>query len=271
MAAVLIAEGDAAHDAAVVRHRKVVVDQVRMGRQGGLGDRGDSEAFRRQHEVGDVAAAIEQTGAPEGLGRGYDGDVRRAEEAVVLRRLARRSLAVARTNADTVVERPSALPTPITVGAFVDGRRDVRRRGVGRDVRQQRGPVRLRRPSARDEHMPGLCVAAGRGALGGFDDPFDNGSRHGIRPKGAAAVSGAQKPADHLVRRSLAHPVSSHRPGRHTENVSQQKNGEYNRFSNRLRRCTPAPTLVRLRGAGNKIRSERVARRCERLGRIIFG
>src|SRR3546814_7702214 len=91
----------------------------RVAGQGSLRDRRHPERLRRQHESGDIAAAIHGTVDVERLVRGDDGDMRRSEEAEVLQRLPFGALVITFQDAELAIQRKSALAPPQGVYAAV--------------------------------------------------------------------------------------------------------------------------------------------------------
>src|SRR5260370_38987871 len=86
-----------------------------MTRKGGLRNGAETERLRGQHKIADISAAIDCTIDPKRFVRVDDGDVRRAEEVVVLqRRLAIGGLVATRA-AKRVVELEPALAASLQV------------------------------------------------------------------------------------------------------------------------------------------------------------
>src|ERR1700678_19686 len=111
----LIPERDAAHHAALLRQVEVTSHERRMVRYGGLRDRGDSEALRREHEARHIGAAVDRTVDAEIAIRGNDRDMRRAEQTEILESVPPRPAAVAFGDAHAVVELPADLAAALQV------------------------------------------------------------------------------------------------------------------------------------------------------------
>src|SRR3954453_14175822 len=94
-------------------------DHAGMARQRRLRDGAETERLRRQHEIADIGAAIDRAVNPERLVGVDDGDMRRAEEIVVLQRLFAIGRLVATRDAERVVELETALATAFEIDAEI--------------------------------------------------------------------------------------------------------------------------------------------------------
>src|SRR3954470_21723669 len=90
-----------------------------MPRQRGLRNCPETQRLRRQHEVGDIGAAIDRAVNAERLVGMNDRDVRRAEEIVILQRLLRIRRLVASDDAERVVELKTALAAAVEIDAEI--------------------------------------------------------------------------------------------------------------------------------------------------------
>ena len=117
------AERNATDHAAVIGQFEVAADQFRMPRQCGLRDRAEAERLGCQHEIADIGAAVDRAVGPQRLGGVDDGDMRCAEEVVVLQRLLRIAGLVAARNAERVVELEAAFAAAIEIDTKIFARR----------------------------------------------------------------------------------------------------------------------------------------------------
>src|ERR1700687_2009823 len=116
-------ERNSADHAAVVTELEVAADQAGMARQRSLRNRTEAKRLGCQREITDICAAIDRAVNPERLGRMDDGDMRRAEEVVILQRLlAIRGLVAAR-DAKRVVKLEAALAAAIEINPEIFPRR----------------------------------------------------------------------------------------------------------------------------------------------------
>ena len=122
----------------------------------------EPERLRRQHEVRDIAAAIDRAVDAERLVGMDDRDMRRAEEIEILQRLSGVGRLVAARDAERVVELKSALAPALQVDAAIFARErkiaGVRlAAGSGcRTIRSRNFSVAAPR---RDHELPRLAVA----------------------------------------------------------------------------------------------------------------
>src|SRR5712664_3391516 len=94
-----------------------------MTRKGGLRNGAETERLRGQHEIADIGAAINRTIDPQRFVRVDDGDVRGAEEVVVLQRLLAIGGLVATRDAKRVVELEPALAASFEIDPEIFARR----------------------------------------------------------------------------------------------------------------------------------------------------
>src|SRR3954467_5711832 len=90
-----------------------------MPRQRGLRNGAEAERLRRQHEIADIGAAIDRAVDAERLVGMDDGDMRRAEEVVVLQRLLGVRHLVAARDPERVVELKAALAAAFEIDAEI--------------------------------------------------------------------------------------------------------------------------------------------------------
>src|SRR4051812_19814297 len=94
-----------------------------MTRQRRLRNGAEAERLGGQHEIADIGAAIDCAVDSERLIGMNDGDMRRAEEIVVLQRLLRVGRLVAARYAEGVVELETALSAAVEIDAAIFARR----------------------------------------------------------------------------------------------------------------------------------------------------
>src|SRR5437879_1196517 len=94
-----------------------------MARQGGLWNSAEAERLGRQHEIADIGAAIDRAVDSERLVGMDNGDMRRAEEIVVLQRLLAIGRLVASDDAERVVKLEAALAAALQIDAEIFARR----------------------------------------------------------------------------------------------------------------------------------------------------
>src|SRR3954466_1825610 len=94
-----------------------------MARQRRLRNGAETERLRGQHEIADIGPAIDRAIDPERLVGVNDGDMRRAEEIVILQRLAGIGRLVAAGDAERVVELEAALAAAFEIDAEIFTRR----------------------------------------------------------------------------------------------------------------------------------------------------
>src|SRR6185312_16881926 len=164
-----IAEGDAAHHAAVVAEIEVAANQSRMARERGL------------REGADIGAAIDRAVDAERRGGVDDRNMRGAEEVVVFQRLLGVGRFVAAGNPERVVELEAALAATLQIDTEIFARiREVAIvRRAGSSLRVDRLPEPLLGLAACDHDLPGLAVAPGRRALRHLEHMRDNLARYG--------------------------------------------------------------------------------------------
>src|SRR6266446_3454385 len=128
-----------------------------MTRKGGLRNGAETERLRGQHKIADISAAIDCTIDPQRFVRVDDGDVRGAEEVVVLQRL----LAIGGLVAKRVVELEAALAASLEIHPEIFARRRkimvvaCARSGLGVDQFSEA----FLGFAASDQHLPRLAVA----------------------------------------------------------------------------------------------------------------
>src|SRR5215470_5633095 len=112
-----------------------------------------------------------------------DGNVRRAEEIVVLQRLLGVRHLVAPGYAERVVELKTAFAAALQINAEIFARRGevVAFLGAGDRRRVDRLAKAFLGLAAGDDHLPGLAVAPGRRALRGGEQAVDDRARHRLR------------------------------------------------------------------------------------------
>src|SRR5690606_14834289 len=119
MASIGEAERDAADHPSVVRNTKMGADERRIAGEGALCHRGDAERLRRQHEVGDIPAAVDRSVNVERLVSRDDRDVGRPEQSEILQRLFFGSLAVPLQDAKLPVELEAAFLAALSVSPTI--------------------------------------------------------------------------------------------------------------------------------------------------------
>src|ERR1700709_49342 len=102
-------ERNAAYHAAVGGEAKMPADHAGMPCQCCLGNGAEAERLGGKHEITDIGAAIDRAVDTQRLVGVDDGDMRRAEEIVVLQRLSGIGRLVAARNSECVVELKTAL------------------------------------------------------------------------------------------------------------------------------------------------------------------
>src|SRR5262249_22097411 len=148
-----------------------------------LRDGGDAASLGSEEEGPDIGAAIDRAIDAERLVRRDDRDVRRAEEAIVLERLAGAGRAVAAGGAaGGVVELEAAFAATGQVDAAIFAReREVGRlSGARRDLSVDRVAEALGRFARCHDHLPGLAVAPRGGALREAEHALDRRARHWV-------------------------------------------------------------------------------------------
>src|SRR5579872_539032 len=163
-------------------------------RERSLRNGAEAERLRRQHEVGDIGAAIDRAVDAERFVGVDDRNMRRAEEIEIFKRLLGVSRPVTARNAERVVELEAAFTPPLEVHAAIFPWK----RKIAVVLAAACGCVdRLTKSflglAARDHDLPWLAVAPGRGALRGFQNVLDDRPRHRIRLEGAAGKALVQQ------------------------------------------------------------------------------
>src|SRR5690606_36496554 len=180
MRAILVAERDAAHDAAIIAQLEMPPDGARLKGERRLRHGRKPQRLRRQHEIVDVAATVDRAIDAKRLVGGYDGYMRRAEQLEVLQRLAPIGRTVAARDAERVVELKAAFAAAFEIDAAILARERevaiVRRVAAGDGIDRLAKAVRLR--PARHDHLPWLAVAPRRRALRHAQHPLDGVARH---------------------------------------------------------------------------------------------
>src|SRR3954463_395257 len=93
-----------------------------MARQRRLRDGAEAERLRGKHEIADIGAAIDRAVNAQRLVGMDDGDMRRAEEIVVLQRLFGIGRLVAARDAERVVELKTAFAAALQIDAEIFAR-----------------------------------------------------------------------------------------------------------------------------------------------------
>src|SRR5580692_4945540 len=101
----------------VVAELEMAPDQAGLTRQRRLRDRAKTERLRSQQEIADIGSAVDCAINAQRFIGVNDGDVRRAEEIVILKRLLRISRLVAARDAERVVKLEAAFPAALQIDA----------------------------------------------------------------------------------------------------------------------------------------------------------
>src|ERR1700712_4874294 len=170
-----------------------------MAGQRRLRDGAETERLRRQHEIADIGPAVDRAVDAERLVGVNDGDMGRADEIVILQRLPGVGGLVAARDAEGVVELEAALAAAFEIDAEIFTRRREVMAVVG--ARCGRGVDRFAKTllglAARDQYLPRLAVAPGRGALRHGKHMRDGFARHRIRPKRPDGIAFLQQFLEH--------------------------------------------------------------------------
>src|SRR5262249_4289929 len=127
----------------------------------GLRDRAQAQRLRRQHEIADIGAAIDGAIDTERLVGVNHGDMRRAEEVVVLQGLLRVRHLVPARDTERAVELNAAFAAALQIDAEIFARR--REVVAFLRARGSRGVDGLAKTllglAAGDDDLPGLAIA----------------------------------------------------------------------------------------------------------------
>src|ERR1700676_2479775 len=194
-----------ADHAPVVAKSKMAADQTGLTRQRRLRDAAKTERLRGQHEISDIGPAIDRTINAERFVGVDDGNVRRAEEFVILKRLLGIGGFVAARDAERVVELEATFPAALEVDAAIFARK--RKVAIFRRAGTDRGVNLLAKAfpgfATCDHHLPRLAVAPGRGALRRRQYPLNGGARYRLGLERAAGIAFAQQLFEHFDRRVI--------------------------------------------------------------------
>src|SRR4051812_41768459 len=154
-------ERDTAHHLSVVAQTKMFANDFGMEGQRGLRHGRNPECLRRQHEAGDIAAAIDRAINPKRLVGVNDRDMRGPEKIEVLQRLFAVGGLVATRDAERVVKLEAAFAPPLKIDAPILARKG-KISAVGLAARS-RGVDHVaefpRRRAGCDGELPWLAVA----------------------------------------------------------------------------------------------------------------
>ena len=158
---------DPVRNAPVIAKPEVLTDQFRVKSKRGLRNGAEAERLRGQHEIVDVAAAIDGPVNAKRLIGVNHRHMRRAKEVEILQRLLGIGSLVAARDAERVVELEAAFAPALQIDAAIFARKrkiaDMVAAGAGRLVDQV--AERFFRFAARDHDLPRLAVAPRGGAL----------------------------------------------------------------------------------------------------------
>src|SRR3979409_2170107 len=98
-------------------------DQAGMTSKSRLRDGAETQCQRGQQEIADIGTAVDCTIDAQRFVGVNDGNVRRAKEVVVLKRLLRVGRLVAARDAERVVKLETAFPAPLQIDALIFARR----------------------------------------------------------------------------------------------------------------------------------------------------
>src|SRR3984957_10939407 len=178
-------ERNSADHAAVVGELEVAADQAGMARERGLRNRAEAQRLGRQHEIADIGPAIDRAINPERFGAVDNGDMRCAEEVVILQRLPGIGGLVAARDTERIVKLEAALAAALEIDPEIFPRRreimTVFGTGSGRRINQL--AKTLLGCAACDQHLPRLAVAPRRRALRHGENMLDGGARHRVGPE----------------------------------------------------------------------------------------
>src|SRR5229473_3363907 len=160
---------------------------------------------RRQHEARDIAAAIDRAVDAERFVGVDDGDMRRAEEIEVFKRLFRIARFVTSGNAQRVVKLKAALAAAIEIDTAIFAReRKVAgiRLAAGRGAMDRSAKCLGGRTRGECE-LPGLAVAPRRGFLRSRQYALDGQARLRAGPERAGGIARCQQIFEKLDRRGV--------------------------------------------------------------------
>src|SRR6202022_612833 len=241
-----------------------------MKRQRRLRDRGHAHCLRRQHEARDIAAAIDRAvDAERFVGVDY-GDMRRAEEIEVFKRLFRIARFVTPGNAKRIVKLKAALAAALEIDPAIFARE---RKVTRIRLAAERGAIDriakfLGRSTRGDGELPGLAVAPRRGFLRRRQYALDGQARHRLGPERAAGIGFAEQFLKHADPLFDAVPACRRLQGsiRHTHRplVGILLNGTFlstrmspgnpsMRSAMMLRRISSVPPAIRIDGEFSSI------------------